>query len=250
MSSAAELMLVPVTKAAALRYVLECVEHGYHHYTLGRIPCSKVDAFVTKMVTRYATDATRGARAWARQKDKACARLVLYPLTDQSGDWQFFLLATDGAGLVHEQQSLMDARKPDERLQWHEQYKDGSVRPQYELVGRPVRARTGSTHRWTWRMSDSCFTTMKNWIEVGAQRVRSSQDKDPARLVAAIDALRKMPGFRGVREQKRQLILEADIPKNYSPMLMNTEIGGYVDKQLAVFNKNRTMTRLLEEIRL
>lgn len=238
--------LVPVTKAAALRYVLECVENGYHHHTHGRLAAAKLDGFVTRMSDQYGVHATRGARAWARKKGLACTRLVVYPLTDETGDWLFFLLATDGTSSVHDQQLLKDARKPESRLQWHERYKDGSVHPQYELVGRPVRARTGSTHRWTWAMTDFCFATMKKWIDIGAQRVRSSRDRDPARLVAAVDALRKMPGFRGVREQKRRLILEADLPKEYSPVMTAPEIGGYVDKHLPVFDKNRTVASLLE----
>jgi hypothetical protein len=245
MLEAAQKSPVPRTKAAALRYVLECVENGYHHHATGRLPAAKVAAFVAKMADLYAIHATRGARAWARHKGRACTRLVLFPLTDESGDWLFFLLATEGAGPVHDQQSLGDARKPAELVRWCEQYKDGSVRPQYELVGRPVRARKGATHRWTWAMTESCYAVMKNWIDVGAQRVRSSGEKNPARLVAAVDALRKMPGFKGVREQKRRLILEADIPKTYAPSLTAPEIGGYVDKHLPVFEKNRTVASLL-----
>lgn len=246
MPTAAQQTLVPITKAAALRYVLECVENGYHHHTHGRVPAEKVESFVARMSSNYSVHATRGARAWARKKGLASTRLVMYPLTDESGDWLFFMVATDGVGPVHDEQSLGDARKPGERVQWCEQYKDGSVRPQYELVGRPVRSRTGSTHRWTWAMTPACFAVMKDWIDVGAQRVRSSGDKDPTRLVAAVDALRKMPGFRGVREQKRRLILEADIPQAYSPALTAPEIGGYVDKHLMVFDKTRTVATLLE----
>lgn len=245
MPEAAQNTHVPITKAAALRYVLECVENGYHHHTSGTLPATKVAMFVHKMADQYAIHATRGARAWARQKHRACTRLVMYPLVHESEDWIFVLLATDGIGLVHDQQALGDARKPGERLQWLEKYKNGNVLPQYELVGRPVRSRTGASHRWTWRMTEGCFQTMKHWIDVGAQRVRSSEKKDPKRLVDAVDALRKMPGFRGVREQKRQLILEADIPKEYAPSLTAPEIGGYVDKHLPVFDKDRTVAALL-----
>lgn len=34
-------------------------------------------------------------------------------------------------------------------------------------------------------MTGFCYDTMKRWIDVGAERVRSSRDKDPARLVSA-----------------------------------------------------------------
>jgi hypothetical protein len=237
--------LVPVTKAAALRYLLECVENGYHHHISGTLPAKKLPAFIAKMQERYSTNASRGARAYARKKGRACSRLVVYPLANATGDWQYFLLATDGMGAVHTSEQLKDARKPGECVQWFERYSDGISRPQYVLQGRPVRASTGPTHRWTWSMTDTLYLTMQAWIGKGADRVRSSGAKNPANLVAAIEALRKMPGFKGVREQKRRLIVEAGIPSEFSPSLIAPEIGGYVDKKLPVFEPTNSVERIL-----
>ena len=94
-------------------------------------------------------------------------------------------------------------------------------------------------------MTDALYQTMQAWISKGADRVRSSGAKNPASLLTAVDALRKMPGFRGVREQKRRLIIEADIPAELSPSLTAPEIGGYVDKKLPVFDLTNTVERLL-----
>ena len=106
--------LVPRTKTALLRYVLECVSNGYHLYTHGCVAAKKVQGLVEKMRELYGIGATRGQRAYAREKGRANARLVVSPLEESKpqGDWVFYLLVTDGVGLVHERESLRDARSP------------------------------------------------------------------------------------------------------------------------------------------
>ena len=255
-------MLVPVTKSAALRYILETVEHGYYHYCFNVLAPEKVLRFAAKMES-YDVLATRGARAYAKEKGRASARLVLFPLDDARrgqapgeisedtqlqtyrplGLWVYYLLATDGTGVVHEKERLRDARV-EPRLPWQRYYPGrGGLQPQYDLVARPVRTRDQRTiYRWTWRMSPFMFGLMAGWVNDGATRVRSSSEKNPAYLLQALDGLRKLPGFKGVREQARHIVLGADIPKMGG---LDTHIGGYTDKAQPVFLPGRTLGAML-----
>lgn len=259
----ADEILVPTTKSAAMRYMLEAVEHGYHHYHFGVLPSEKVLSVATRLAEKYNVLATRSAREYAKKKNRACARLVLFPLDDQRdnydpakvatedrtlrsyrprGSWVYYLLATDGTGPVHEQEKLRDARE-EPRLQWQRYYlTQAGLQPQYELVARPVRSRNGTAYHWTWRMSSFLYDLMDGWTKKAAGRVRSSKEKHPHYLIAALDALRSQPGFRLVREQARRIIINADIPKDAE---VDTHIGGYTDKSQQVFLPGRTLGALL-----
>ena len=258
----AEQLLVPMTKSAAMRYILECVEHGYHHYHYGVLPAEKVLGFAVKM-EKYNVLATRSAREYAKKKNRASVRLVMFPLDDQRdnmpaaklaledqalptyrprGMWAYYLLGTDGTGAFHEHERLRDARA-EPRLRWQRYYvAHAGLQPQYELVARPVRTRKGTEYHWTWRMSPFLYDMMTAWTKRAAGRVRSSKEKDPAYLVSVLDALRSMPGFKLVREQARHIILNADIPKSAG---LNTQIGGFTDKSQLVFQAGRTLGAML-----
>jgi len=255
-------MLIPATKSAAMRYLLECVEHGYHHYNYGLLPAEKVLGFAGKMLEKYDVLATRSAREYAKKKNRASVRLVLFPLDDQRdnlpaaklaaedrtlptyrprGMWAYYLLGTDGTGVFHEQEKLRDARK-EPRLPWQRYYAEHALQPQYDLVSRPVRTRTGLEYHWTWKMSPFLYDLMTTWTNKAAGRARSSEEKDPAYLIAVLNGLRSQPGFKLVREQARSIILAADIPKTAG---VDTHIGGYTDKSQTVFHPDRTLGSLL-----
>jgi hypothetical protein len=249
MPTAAQQILVPKSQAAALRYILECVENGYHHHTRGRLPAHKAATFAQKMADAYPVLATRGARAYAKEKGRASVRFVIFPALDDPMDLHYYILATDGTGPVHHQERLYDARQPTGRVQCWRRYEDGYA-PLYELVGRPVNARSGPTHRWTWVMSDSLYGRVAAWLEKAAGRARSSHEKKPDYLYKAIEAVRNMPGFHGIRQQKRALIRALDVPKELAVAMRLGDLGGYVDKSLPVFDNARTLAAVLDQCQL
>jgi hypothetical protein len=244
MQTASDQIKVPKSQAAALRYLLECVENGYYHHTRGRIPVHKAAAFAQKMADTYPILGTRGARSYAREKGRANVRLVIFPAQDNPADFHYYILATDGTGDVHEMEQLRDARTPTGKVQLWKEYKTGFA-PQYELVGRPVKSKGGATHRWTWVMADSLVGTIAEWLKTAAGRARSSEAKNPASLFTAIDAIRHMPGFGGIRLQKRELVRAVDVPKALAAELRLGDLGGYVDKSLPVFSDEYTLTAVL-----
>ena len=243
---------VPAGKAAGMRYLLECVQSGYVFFTSGRLEAAKVPGFVSKMSERYSVTANRHARAWARTQGRGNARLVLLPADESNParDWLFWLLATEGAGPVHEQEVLADVRTPGTRLCWPKNYgRHGQQdwHPMYVLSARAVRTRTrGVRYRLTWVMAPRFYEQMQAWFQRAAGRARSSAEKDLTYLQKAVEALRHLPGFKGIREQKRQLLREAALPHAVWDALALQDIGPFVDKHLPVFRPGDTVASRLK----
>ncbi len=244
MTIAADQILVPTSQAAALRYLLECDDHGHCHYARGSLSASKAAGFAEKMAGLYPILASRGARQWAKSKGNANVRLVIFPTLEDPTMFHYYLLVTDGTGEIHEREQLTDARSPAGRLQFWKLYSKGYA-PAYELVARPVKGHKGVTHRWTWVMSEFLFAKMADWLAKGAARARSSRAKKADYLYKAIQGLRAMPGFNGIRLQKRQLVQSTDMPPEFVEAAQLDRLGGYVDKALTVFSPERTLSAVL-----
>lgn len=227
---------VPLTKGAAMRYLAELAGHGYVLYQHGEVPRDKALALVEKFDIRYRVLAPRGAREHARACGRSVARLVMYPKDGDSSMWLFWLLATEGEGLLTVESSTRDARVPATRLAWGEQY---------ELVARPVQRRgVGLRYVWTWVLSDTAYAGWQARLKTAAGRVRSSKERKTTWLDEQVEFLRKVPGFQGINRQKRALILGADIPAEHHSRLNLRNLGSVVDKRLAVFADGRTIRAL------
>lgn len=244
MTSPAETLLpalrdlaVPVTKTAAMRYIAECVGHGYCLYQAGQLPGAKAQAFVEKMDDLHQVLASRGARDYSRQRGRSCARLVMFPVDETGEAWLFWLLATPGKGALPSQGNTLDARVPETRLQWGNQY---------ELVARPVRRRHSGEvrHVWTWTMTELTYRKWSERLNTAAGRVRSSVERKPDYLLQQIGLLRKVPGFHALNRQKRALIVAADIPRQWHEHLDLRNLGTAVDKKLTMFEPGRTVRSL------
>lgn len=92
---------IPKSKRATMRILLETVERGSRHWIGGTIPSAKAEQFAHKMAQRYHTDASQATRARRKQKGEANTTLILYPENDST--LRYWLLATQGRGVVHEQ---------------------------------------------------------------------------------------------------------------------------------------------------
>lgn len=231
-------LAVPNTKTAALRYLAECAAHGYVLFQSGEVPREKAIALFEKFDDRYNVIATRGVRDHARSCGRSCARLVMFPKDVEQSIWLFWLMATEGTGELPEAGNVQDARAPQQRLQWGEQY---------ELVSRPVRRRSGNLHHvWTWVFSDEAYAGWKERLNKAAGRVRSSSERKVDFLVQQVDFIRRVPGFQGINRQKRQLILAANIPREIHELLKLGALGNVVDKSLPVFVAGRTLRAMVE----
>lgn len=231
-------LAVPATKTAAMRYLAEQAGHGYVLFQHGEVPADKAIALLEKFDDRYRVLASRGARDHARLRGRSSARLVMFPKDNESGTWYFWLLATEGEGHLPAAGNALDARSPETRLRWSDQY---------ELVSRPVRRRSGELHHvWTWVFTRTSYEGWQERLKKAAGRVRSSKERKPDYLIQQVDFLRMVPGFQGINRQKRSLVLGADIPAAVHASLNLRTLGTVVDKKLSVFVAGRTLRALTE----
>jgi hypothetical protein len=231
---------VPQTKTAAMRYIAELVGHGYVRHQRGSVPAAKAVALVEKFDARYRVLASRGARDHARSSGRSVARLVMYPKDGDDAAWLFWLLGTEGEGLLAAESSTSDARTPGARITWGEQY---------ELVARPVLRRgVGTRYVWTWVFSDHAYASWQSRLKTAAGRVRSSKEGKASFLDEQIEFIRRVPGFHGINRQKRALILGADLPAEQHTRLDLRRLGSVVDKRLAVFADGRTVRSLAPSV--
>jgi len=199
------------SKTAALSRVLDSVPKGYAFYTAGECPAGKLEKLLKKFHERYGIGCSPAQRVTRKQKGLANALLVLYQaptkvseqmleitpgqaseeVPDQVPDsastempeapsFSWLLLATQGAGPVHEQEQLRSVlEKP--RLVWLG----------YELRRHAVRGRTS----WTW-----CRTKqqMADWYAYLGEQL--GRQKMPA-VATTLGTICRQPGFAGVREQ-------------------------------------------------
>lgn len=167
----------------------DCVGHGYISYVNGIAKPEKAFSMVEKFAQLYAVDRNRLARSRAKARGEANTILLLYDAGDGALSW--YVLASPGVGKVFEREKLMIAAEKSQRIRL-----DG-----YELVRltRPEKKGGGST--WTWRMTEEHY---QSWRE----RIRDSirQHRDPRQLDQLLDALYRVPGFRGLRSQVGKLV--------------------------------------------
>jgi hypothetical protein len=229
-------LAVPVTKSAAMRYLAEQVGHGYVLFQHGEVSSAGAVSLLEKFDDRHGVLASRGARDHARSRGRSCARLVVFPKDNDPETLYFWLLATEGDGPLPTAGNAQDARDPNTRLTWSDQY---------ELVARPVRRRSGVLHHvWTWVFTKASYAGWQERLKKAAGRVRSSRDRKPDCLIEQVEFLRKVAGFQGINRQKRELVLGADIPAAFHASLNLRTLGSVVDKKLSVFVEGRTLRTL------
>jgi len=167
-------------KTDAMQRILHLVSHGYIHYTTGEIPSKKVEALTLKFQDRYRTNATRQQRYRNKQKNQANTNLVLWQQDENTVRW--WLLVTQGEGLIFDLEKLNNTANKKTRLQL----------TGYELLKTPRKDRAA---QWTWRMTE---TTYKHW----RLRLISAVRKNNKELMnQALHSLRRVPGFSEIRKQ-------------------------------------------------
>jgi hypothetical protein len=189
---------IPNSKRATMRILLETVQRGSRYWLSGTVSPDKALGFADKMAKRYRTDANQAQRAYAKSKGLANTTLVMFPEDISCIRW--WLLVTPGQGPVHTQESLLDSHDKRTRLRWDEQY---------ELVHEQRTRNQGGGYHWTWRMTDSHFAALSAAMQQQAASPGRHPHQPPERqddLDALVQALMRMPGFQGVRQQVMELL--------------------------------------------
>ncbi len=184
---------IPSSKRAAMRVLLETVQRGSHYFTTGTVEVAKALGFADKMARLYRADVTQAQRAYAKANGKANTSLTVFPESCLTLRW--WLLVTPGQGVVHEREQLMDAHDKHTHLSWGDQY---------ELAHKQHPQSQGGGRHWTWRLREPHRAELETAIRLLAAAHGSPQPRqdDLGRLV---EALLRMPGFHGIREQLKEL---------------------------------------------
>ncbi|EEG06968.1 hypothetical protein [Pseudogulbenkiania ferrooxidans] len=178
--------------------------HGHYHYTCGNTDLERYLRMAKKFAAGYETELSRQTKQKRRRAGEASASLFAVrrsTIPDQDGKIPIFwvLIASDGAGRVHEREKLLDLRNRDSRLT----AADGK----YELV------HDGKT--WSWQLSSAAYRHYQQKIHTIASLPPSRQqeieidgirrDKHAEQL---LDQLYAEPGFRLLRRQVGRLVTE------------------------------------------
>jgi hypothetical protein len=182
-------------KAAAMQRVQDLVRRGYPRWVAGVVPREKIARLEAKFAARYATAADRNERRRRRRHGAGNAFLVVYLPPRQP--YAVWWLLVDEAHPAQHYEALQDARQV--RITMPNPYWCPEVwQADYELVR--------LDNRWTWRLVEA---RRDEWAKRIRDAVSRSDRETRNRLVRqAIYSMRKMPGFRGVRDDVRALIRE------------------------------------------
>ena len=180
-------------KSAAMQRLQDLVRRGYVRWTSGMVPREKVARLTAKFGARYGTAADRNERRRRRRHGAGNGFLVVYlPARQPYAVW--WLLVDDDHPAQH-YEDLQDAREM--RLTMPNPYWCPELwRADYELVR--------LDNRWTWRMLEErrveWQTRLREAVRCGDRDSRQRQVRQ------AVWSLRRLPGFRGIRQDARGLI--------------------------------------------
>lgn len=178
-----------IHKTDAMKLIQDLVSHGYQWWCGGAVEAQKVLAFSSRMDELYGVNLDRNRRARKAKDGEANTQLVMYPM-DDSKTLRWWLLATNGSGLIHTREKLIRADSKT-RLEWRG----------YEVVRLTFKNRPSPS--WTWRMTED---EVKNWH---ARLDKAAGSDNPVWMEQAIHSLYKTPGVAGIRQQVGHLVVYA-----------------------------------------
>lgn len=175
----------------------ECLQHltravakdQYTYWTGGEMARAKVPALGAKFAEIYGTELPRHTRHYRKGKGLANAQLFILDLQDhQRVTW--ILVATEGAGLVRDQEKLVDARISSGRLMVGDYLLQDTTRP---------KEHGGGTH-WSW------WIRTKTAGELQAYAAHLVKE-DPEQLWEFLRLQVRRPLMSGTRSQVRRLLI-------------------------------------------
>ncbi len=200
-----KLIRIPRNQTALMQHLQRQVSHGHFFWCADQIPPEKLTGFVRKWA-HYGLRADAPARAYRKQCRKASVHLCLSPecrLAEvETGPVGWWMLSTEGKDGLAEGKATPATVSDCRTAHGHLHYLD------YELVQLVKEIRSGGKVKravtWTWRL------VPERYREWEALLVERAKQRDVACLRQAIDCLRAMPMFSGIRVQVKKLIAECN----------------------------------------
>ncbi|HEX7005398.1 MAG TPA: hypothetical protein VF168_14530 [Trueperaceae bacterium] len=185
------------TRLACMHDIIQRVARGYHYHHTGKIHVGKAARLVEHLDRKHGVLAGENERSLLKRRGHPAAVVLLdYDRGLKSQELDFVLLATSKLS----GENLRDARF--DGLVWRGIYK---LHPKQRIGKREaeefLRGRKRLT--WTWSLTAEAY---QQW-EAGLTLKASWRSADA--LNATLNALDNVPGFAGVRSQKKRLIRTA-----------------------------------------
>lgn len=180
---------VHIYKTGAMRELQQFLARGYVWYVSGTVEPHRLHVMVCKFLDRYEIDRSKNRRYSAKKRGESNCHLVSW-LDRENHIVRWWLVVTEGYGLVTEMENLVDATSPKSRL----------TLTGYEMVKLP---RKGQKATWTWRMTKDTYSSWSG-------KVRSAfRNNNTAKQKQILYSLPRSPGFYGARQQVWDLIQQA-----------------------------------------
>ncbi|PIQ24508.1 hypothetical protein COW64_18745 [bacterium (Candidatus Blackallbacteria) CG18_big_fil_WC_8_21_14_2_50_49_26] len=222
-------MFLAASQIAAQQYLLRMIPRGYWYWLSGT--CSTPDELkkrAEKYAEFYGTNLSPSKRAYRKSKGLASALMVACPLPTEvmEDGYQWFLIATDGDGVIRDNTKLKDARVNAGRIKWGEDY------VLYEAA-RP-REHGGGTH-WSWFFQPQKQKELDFYI---GKLLKQSPEELPNFFAAQL----RRPMHSGIRSFMTRLHRRAH--QNHVKMYPNREWTGRDPlKPLPILNSYRKSTQ-------
>ena len=221
-------------KTDVMRQLLNLTSRGYTLWTCGQITPKKCPALVYKFRDRYDIDATHQQRYRAKKKGRCISSLILWQADPDTLHW--WLLTTEGEGLIKDLEQLNDSKSGKKRL----------TCTGYELIKTP---RKDGPARWSWRMNKETF---EEWHRRFQRSIRSN---DAMILKQSVYSLKRVPAFSETRKQAFAIIRKAKGewirakkgPWPYSDFKLGW-VGRYKSYRTAKVAKNSITSRRTERV--
>ena len=188
------------TRLSFLQSIQKSAMAGYYFYTTGTVSIEKLPNLIKKLSHKYRVNQTRQQAYRMRNRGEATAKLFCYA-DDEDGEKAFFVLMfTKGKTPATEQENLKDLRLRKERFEYSD----------YQLVKKP--SETGK-QKFTFQLSPEASVYYQERIRQVVRRRNTSE------INSLITHLNTMPGFSGIRIQKKKLrsILHGELKRALSP---------------------------------
>lgn len=160
---------------------------GYKNYTSGLIEPKKLPDLLKKLKKKYSTNLTRQQAYRRKLQGLGNAKLFAHSSFEDTSKFYWVLLVTDGKHPAHTEENLNDLLERKSRLRYD----------LFELTQQP--SNTGKPS-FTWRLTKTAFNGYQELIR-NEIRLRSI-----TRCEHLAEDLGNMPGFSGIREQRKKFI--------------------------------------------
>lgn len=174
-------MFIAATQIACQQYISRLVPRGYHWWTSGICSRADLESRSEKYDEHYGTSLNQAKCHYRKSKGLANAKLVAIELV--SGEFLWFLLATDGLGPIRDNTKLLDARENSGRIKWGDDYVFfEAIRPKIH----------GGGKHWSWFFQPQKQKEIEHYIDVLVKQ-------EPENMKFFIDQLCNRPMHSGVR---------------------------------------------------